>query len=83
MAPEQVQGRQITHRIDIYAFGVVLLELLTGSRPINGSTVQRIFDEIISVPLDLLPLRAKQPPESVCTCQGSPQTARQLCADLP
>jgi serine/threonine-protein kinase len=67
MAPEQVQGRSLTHRIDIYAFGVVLLEFLTGSRAINGSTVERIFDEIVYTPLDLAPLRAMQMPDAVCT----------------
>ena len=70
MAPEQVQGRSITHRIDIYAFGIVLLELLTGSRPINGSTVERIFDEIVYTPLNLAPLRAMHTPETVCTLIG-------------
>ncbi|TQD97740.1 hypothetical protein C1H46_016606 [Malus baccata] len=32
LAPEYMDGRQITHKVDVYAFGIVLLELMTGRR---------------------------------------------------
>ncbi|KAG2666520.1 hypothetical protein I3843_15G064000 [Carya illinoinensis] len=32
LAPEYVAGGQITHKVDVYAFGVILLELMTGKR---------------------------------------------------
>ncbi len=38
MAPEQVEGGQITPSVDIYAFGVVLYELVTGDRPFTGES---------------------------------------------
>ena len=38
MAPEQVQGLPANERSDIFAFGVVLYEMLTGHRPFGGST---------------------------------------------
>ena len=38
MAPEQVEGGPITPSVDIYAFGVVLYELMTGDRPFTGES---------------------------------------------
>jgi len=65
MAPEQVLGQQITSLVDVYAFGVMLFELLSGDKPISGETVERIFNQILYEPLNLEPLRAIGVPESV------------------
>ena len=65
MAPEQVRGQLITGLVDIYAFGVLLFELLTGVRPIEGDTIERIFYEILYHPVDLKPLEAANIPQSV------------------
>jgi eukaryotic-like serine/threonine-protein kinase len=57
MAPEQVMGQQLTNLVDVYAFGVLLCELLSGQKPISGDTVERIFTQILHEPLNLDPLR--------------------------
>jgi len=38
MAPEQLRGQPVDHRADIFAFGAVLYEMLTGTRAFGGST---------------------------------------------
>ena len=56
MAPEQIRGAKPTHLVDIYAFGVVLFELVTETRPFEAPTPSEIFDLILSQPLDTRPL---------------------------
>ena len=56
MAPEQVRGEPIDHRADLFAFGVILYEMLTGRRPFPGTTVQDVLSAILrDAPAPLLP----------------------------
>jgi eukaryotic-like serine/threonine-protein kinase len=43
MAPEQLQGQPLTHRVDIFAFGVAAFELLTNQQPFPGDTPSDIL----------------------------------------
>src|ERR1039457_6669644 len=66
MAPEQVTGQHITEQVDVYAFGVLLFELLTGRKPVDAEAVERIFYSILNEPLKLEPLYEAGVPPSVC-----------------
>jgi serine/threonine protein kinase len=56
MAPEQIMGKPVTPSVDIYAFGIMLYEMLLGTRPYSGETIETIFYKIMNEPLDLSPL---------------------------
>jgi eukaryotic-like serine/threonine-protein kinase len=63
MAPEQVMGQQVTNLVDVYAFGVLMFELLTGSKAVTADTVERIFSQILYEPLNMAALDAAAIPE--------------------
>jgi serine/threonine protein kinase len=47
MAPEQAKGAVVDKRADVWAFGVVLYETLTGRRPFEGSDVSEVMAGVI------------------------------------
>jgi serine/threonine protein kinase len=56
MSPEQVLGQDVTPQTDVYSFGVLMYELLTGKKPVEAENYERIFHKILYVPLNLEPL---------------------------
>jgi len=51
IAPEQVLGRPVDHRVDIWAFGVVLYEMITGDRLFRGESHQETFAATLTADL--------------------------------
>src|SRR5262245_2761740 len=47
MSPEQVRGQETDHRADIFAFGVILYEMLSGRRTFNGESAVEVMNAIL------------------------------------
>jgi len=61
MSPEQARGKAVDKRTDIWAFGVVLLEMLTGRRIFDGETVSDTLAAVLTRDPDLNALPQSTP----------------------
>jgi serine/threonine protein kinase len=71
MSPEQAGGTAVDHRTDIYAFGVILYELVAGRRPFNGQS----FGEYVIAHLSVAPT---PPSQLTSTVQPIPEALETL-----
>jgi serine/threonine-protein kinase len=61
MSPEQAQGQHVDRRTDVWAFGCLLYELLTGKSPFHGETVGDTLARVLEREPDWQALPAKLP----------------------
>jgi Tol biopolymer transport system component len=52
MSPEQARGKKVDRRADIWAFGVILFELLSGGRVFEGDTVSDTLAAVLRAPIE-------------------------------
>jgi len=62
MAPEQAKGKPVDRRADVWAFGCVLYEMLTGQKAFEGETVSDVLAAVIMKEPDWTALPADTPP---------------------
>jgi eukaryotic-like serine/threonine-protein kinase len=87
MAPEQIEGKQVDSRADIFSFGVLMYEMLAGLRPFQGENQYAIASAVLSKdPVSLTHINSATPAEierTVSRClQKDPQLRFQNAADL-
>ena len=91
MAPEQLLGQELDTRVDIFAFGVILYELITNEHPFAAQSIPEISSSILrDTPTDLHSKRSNVPYDlgrivSRCLTKKPDkrfQTARDVCNEL-
>ena len=87
LSPEQALGHVVDHRCDLYSLGIILYEMLTGSKPYRAASADALLDLHVNAPVPTLPaphehlqpvldrLMAKD-------CEQRYRSARDLLADL-
>lgn len=91
MSPEQARGEKVDHRTDIFSLGVMLYEMIVGSRPFEGKTTSDVLAAILTKELEPLEghrsVVGSELAQTVMRCLAKEreqrfQTSGELAADL-
>ena len=91
MSPEQISGSATSHLVDIYAYGLLLFEILTGMRGVRGETMEQVFYQILNQTVDVAAMENAGVPPAVrdlvvrCTAkkpEERPQSFRAISEEL-
>ena len=69
MSPEQAKGRSVDKRSDVWAFGAVLYEMLTGRKAFDGEDITEMIGAVVKLAPDWSALPANLPPHIVTLIQ--------------
>jgi len=69
MSPEQARGKSVDKRTDVWAFGAVLFEMLTGRRAFDGDDVTELLASVVKSTPDWSALPSDVPPHVVTLIQ--------------
>jgi Tol biopolymer transport system component/tRNA A-37 threonylcarbamoyl transferase component Bud32 len=70
MSPEQTRGREVDARSEVFSLGVVLYELLVGTRPFCGESIEEVLDQVR--------IHEPPPPSLTAPTRGIPEVVDQV-----
>ena len=80
MSPEQAEGKPVDHRSDIFSFGVVMYEAMTGTRPFKGESYASIISDVLKTdPPPVVEVKPETPyllSRVICRCLSKSRRER-------
>jgi serine/threonine protein kinase/sugar lactone lactonase YvrE len=80
MSPEQAEGKPVDHRSDIFSFGVVMYEAMTGTRPFRGDSYAAVISDVLKTdPPPVVEVKPETPyllSRVICRCLSKSRRER-------